>query len=114
MTDKYLKVQFVEISDFLCELSRDMNLIDRKIVRIGKKYKTGQAHEMVNVYVYAVAIIGHSIVELEQFVGETWQVSAEHDKTIYQRANDVLDEVKRFCVAHELNVRAGTIYASAA
>lgn len=101
-------VRFNEPSEFISELGKDVELVDRRLVRITGLYR--QVMGAVRDYsVVATAKVGPDLYRLEKYVGQLWGLKAEADKEVLRKGEEVKDQLDLACVELGLAVRAGLL-----
>ncbi len=99
-----VKVSFHDAEEFLDELRKDHDRIDRKLLRVTVRRR--YAPPFVHVAVVATAVVGNSVVTLEHRVGEVF-AGDEAGSPIPGRIQATLDRLAAEAEKLGLEVRAG-------
>lgn len=99
-----ITVSFNDPDEFLAELGRDLERIDRKILRVTVRRRYGQP--FVTVAVLATAAVGGTLVKLEHRVGECF-AGDERATGLANKTQTALDRLTVAATALGLDVRAG-------
>ncbi|MCE9561220.1 MAG: hypothetical protein K8U57_04120 [Planctomycetes bacterium] len=99
-----MKVQFHDPEEFLAEVRRDAERVDRKIVRvtIRRRYRP----PFVTMSVIATAVVSPTVITLDHRVGETFSGDG-HDSDLVTKATATIDKVTRVLNEIGLEVRPG-------
>lgn len=91
-----MKIKFSTVEDFLDELKRDKEKIERNIVRVNfERAGTKFSPNIWNVFLRAECIIAGHIVELRSFCGDLWghgMKADEETKRIFDDRRKHLEE----------------------
>jgi len=117
-----MKVQFNAVEEFLAELRADVDLIDRKVVRVTKTFRM-LPHGAQEIAIVATAVIGGEkivlngkgfeppvfIVRLDRFIGNVFfpREPVEEDKKVVERASQIAGEIENELQKMGMTVRAG-------
>ena len=101
--------RFTSPEEFIEELERDKDMIDRSIVRLTNlftltKVSPNIQHQSV-VATYKLLGRPNDIVRMEHFVGQLWGL--ERDKPVMDRAKEIQAAIEEACKRLDLEVRAG-------
>jgi hypothetical protein len=99
-----VKVNFHDPDEFLDELRKDQDRIDRKLLRVTVRRR--YAPPFVHVAVVATAVVGNSVVTLEHRVGEVF-AGDEAGSSIPGKIQAGLDRLTAEAEKLGLEVRAG-------
>lgn len=99
-----VRVNFNDPDDFLAELRKDHDCIDRSILRITVRRR--YAPPFVHVSVVASAVVGTTVVSLDQRIGETF-AGDEAGSPIPAKVRAALDHLTTEAEKLGLEVRAG-------
>ena len=99
-----VKVNFHDPDEFLDELRKDRDRIDRNILRVTVRRR--YAPPFVHVAVVATAVVGNTVVTLEQRLGEVF-AGDEAGSPIPNKIQTALDRLTAAAVKLGLEVRAG-------
>lgn len=97
-------VTFNDVHEYLTELGRDRDRVDRRILRVTVGRRYGAA--FVTVSVVATALVEGVVVRLDRVVGEAF-VGDEQGAGLAARTQTLLDELTEGGQALGLEVRAG-------
>lgn len=106
--DHRLRVRFTEPAEFLDELKRDRDLIERKIVRLSKLGKPSPDGAATAAYVVAGAIVAGRPVVLERYIGDLWGITAS-DNRVQRDAGQMMRELRAGLAELELDERGGML-----
>lgn len=104
-------VRFHHADEFLAELALDTDQIERKIVRT--TYRNDYQQPFTAVSVVASAIVAGHVVTLEQRCGNYMNRDDTDGKEVLDRADKVIEEVRRGAAKLGMEVRAGVFVAAA-
>lgn len=105
----YLRTRFSDVDEFVQELTVDVELVERRIVRITQTAQaTGPSGVLVRITVQAGAIVEGRPVILESRIGELWGESSRDDEVL-ARATAMTDDLTGRLGALGLEVRPGLL-----
>lgn len=101
----YLRVRFTEPDEFLAELQRDRDVVERRIVRVTKTVRP-----LMNGTIHRVAVEASAIVEgrpllFAQQIGDLW--GQARDVEVQERAAALIDVLEAGILELELEARPG-------
>ena len=99
-------IKFNSPSEFIEELQKDKELVERGIVRLTNLARDTQALPIRHLSVVATYKVKGEIVRLEKFCGQLWGHEPE-DSQAYGRAQGAHDTIKSACRAFGLEIRSG-------
>lgn len=99
-----MKVNFHDPDEFLDEVRKDHERVERRIVRITVRWQYVQP--FVHVAVIATTVVGNFVVALEHRIGETF-AGDEAGSPIPAKVRAALDHLTTEAVKLGLEVRAG-------
>ena len=99
-----ITIAFNDPDEFLEELARDRETVDRKILRVTVRRR--YASPFVTVSVVATALVGGQVVRLEQRIGQAF-AAAENVTEVATKTQAALDKLTEAGKALSLEVRAG-------
>lgn len=102
-----LFVRFNDPKEYIAELGRDHEHIDRGIVRLTQCVSQTAQPPIRHLLVVATARVGDTVVRFERFCGELWGKEFHQDTGIMKKAEAVMQHIEEACHALELEVRAG-------
>jgi hypothetical protein len=105
----YLVARFTEPREFVEDLARDVDLVERKIVRVSKVARPAMQSTVTRVSVHAGAIVADRPVILETLIGDLW--GAPDDAQVQAAATAAVNELTYDLQALGLQVRAGLLEA---
>ncbi len=100
-----MKVQFHAVEEFLVEITKDKDRVDQKILRLTVLRRFHDP--FVHMFLLATAVVGGTIVRLDQRLGECFAADATAAGTIGKKAEELLARLDREAAALGLEVRAG-------
>lgn len=101
-------VQFNDINEFLDELEKDRDHIQRGIVRITNQYRTSRLTASIqHLTVVATTRISGELVKLNVYCGDLWGLGK--DQPILEKAQDLQRTLVEKCTALSLEVRSGLL-----
>ena len=101
----YLVARFTDPREFVEELARDVDIVERKIVRVSKVARPAMEGTVTRVSVNAGAIVADRPVILETLIGDLWGFA--DDAKVQAAATAAVDELEHALQAIGLQVRAG-------
>ena len=103
-----MMVRFNSVEEFLAELAADVELVERKIVRVTNLFRQ-KSPSFHDVTVVASAIVRSHIVRLDRLVGAVMDTRdlTESDREVRARADGILTEIELKVQKMGLNARAG-------
>ena len=103
-----MRVTFSVVEEFLAELALDAHLVEDGIVRVTLRYQPVQDAPLVALSVVAGVVVGGTIVEVRQQIGNCfWPPSTEQDNTLQTKAREVRNRLVVKAQELHLSVRAG-------
>jgi hypothetical protein len=110
-------VRFSDPREFLEELAKDREHIERRIVRLTNFYRPSQRVPSIqHLSVVATARVGRDIIRLEVYCGDLWHLDlsactaqAGRDQPVLDRAKAIHTTIEEGCARLGLEVRAGMI-----
>lgn len=106
-------VKFNETDEFVNELTKDANKVERSIVRIvfRTSFDSGIPHIHILTLVASAVVDGH-VVRLERRCGSFWK-ETEEQKKVVEFAESHADRIRSACAEMKLEVRSGVFEAAA-
>lgn len=106
-----MTVAFRHVADYLVELKRDVDKIDRKIVRLEAVREFRSKLPNINtIVVHSTARIAGETVSLEHLCGEHWgEGFDDENKRTNEIRSNVEEAITKFCNDHGLEVRGGRL-----
>ncbi len=106
-----MKIKFSNPVDFIEELEKDKDKIDRGIVRVNyEQAGTKMSPNIWNVFLRAECIIAGHIVELRSFCGDLWGIGSDSDdqtkRTFDNKRKKLEEELARLGIT---DIRGGTL-----
>jgi len=99
-------VIFHAVEEFLKELEKDKDLVERKIVRLTNLYQQSQMTPVIrHLFVAATYKVAGEIVQFKQHVGDLW--NAEQDKKPLEKSIELQKHIEEVCKEYGLEIRAG-------
>jgi hypothetical protein len=105
----YLVARFTDPREFVQDLARDVDLVERRIVRLSKVARPAMQGTATRVSVNAGAIVADRPVILETLIGDLW--GSPEDAKVQAAATAAIDELEQALQAIGLHVRAGMLEA---
>jgi hypothetical protein len=105
------KVRLDFVEDFLAELGKDRELIDRDLVRIMYLTRTEGTLPFRQLFVVATCRVGLDILRLEYRAGEIFGPEHPESSTVVEHAGDTLKKLRTECERLGLEVRSGLLEA---
>lgn len=104
-----LSVRFTEPAEYLAELKRDRDLVERGIIRVALvQHAAGPAGVLIRLRVVAGAIVEGRPVIFERIIGDLWGQQAA-DAEVLERAQRIKGELEDGLIDLGLEVRGGTL-----
>ncbi|MCI0462771.1 MAG: hypothetical protein L0Z62_37970 [Gemmataceae bacterium] len=100
-----MKVQFHAVEEFLAEIARDKEQIDRGILRISILRRFHDP--FVHLFLLATAVVGGIVVRLDQRLGECFAADAAASAGIGKKGEELMARLGREAEQLGLEVRAG-------
>ena len=101
-------VQFNDVHEFLDNLDRDHDLVERRIMRVTNLYRQSKLTASIqHLSVVATARVSGEIVRLEVYCGDLWNLGS--DQAALEKASEVQRTLTEECARLDLDVRAGLI-----
>ena len=102
-------VKFNAPEEFLAELTKDVALVDRQIVRATNLYRQSTYSPGVqHLSVVATARVGSDIVRLDLYCGDLWHIERQ-DTPVTAKAERMRRALAEGCARLGLEVRAGML-----
>ncbi len=99
-------VVFNVAEEFLTELEKDKDLVERKIVRLTNLYQQSTMTPVIrHLFVVATYKVSGEIVQCKHFCGDLWNI--EQDEKTIQRSVAMQEKIEEACKRYGLEVRAG-------
>lgn len=103
-------VRFSDPKEFLEELAKDRDHVERRIVRLTNLYRPSQRVPSVqHLSVVATARVGREVVRLEVYCGDFWYLDKEKDQKVLDKAKALHTTIEEGCARLGLEVRAGVL-----
>ena len=102
-------VQFSDPEDFLAELEKDKEKVDRNLVRL--VYQSTPSRMSPNIQhlsVLATALVAGQVYRLEAYCGDLWRIESQ-DQPVYDKGKKVKEQIASGCAKLGLEVRGGVI-----
>jgi hypothetical protein len=100
-------VRVADVESFVDELRTDLDLVDRKIVRLALRFEGHSPARLC--YVVATARVAGEVLRLDKFAGELWGKEFPVDEETKRLADQIQDTIRTLCEAIDLDVRHGVI-----
>lgn len=101
-------VRFNQVEEFLEELAKDKDHIERGIVRLTNLYRPSrQVPSIQHLSVVATMRVGRDIIRLEVYCGDLWHL--DRDQPVLDRAKALHTTLEEGCARLGLEVRAGVL-----
>jgi hypothetical protein len=100
-----MKVQFHAVEEFLTEITRDRERIDRGILRVTVLRRFHDP--FVHVFLLATAAVGSTIVRLDQRLGECFAADATAAAGIGKKGDELMARLGKEAERLGLEVRTG-------
>lgn len=106
MSKRTITAHFSDPVEFIDELERDVDLIERRIVRLTQVTWPDASGALTHARVEAAAIVEGRVVRLVVYCGTLWGV-ASSDEPVRKRASELIDSITASLYSLELEPRAG-------
>ena len=100
-----MKVQFHAVEEFLAEITKEREQVDRRILRVTVLRRFHDP--FVHVFLLATAVIGGTIVRLDHRLGECFAMDTTATAGIGKKAEELMARLDREAQQLGLEVRAG-------
>jgi hypothetical protein len=106
-----MKIKFSNLVDFIEELEKDKDKIERGIVRVNfERVDLTFSPNICHVFIRAECIINRNIIELREFCGDLWGIgSASDDDTKKNYSNKKVNLEEGLHRLGITDIRGGTI-----
>jgi len=105
-------VRFNVYDEFLAELTKDIELVDRRIVRITNLYQGSTVSpSLKHLSVVATAKVGVDIVRLDVYCGDVWGLNTQHNDVTRKKAQDIQHRITQAGAQLGFEIRAGILEA---
>ena len=102
-------VNFSHPEDFLEELEKDKEKVDRGIVRLVYSFMPSKISPNIqHLRVVATALVAGQVYRLEHYCGDLWRIESQ-DKPVHDKGTRVKRLIEERCAALGLDVRGGAI-----
>ena len=102
-------VKFSDPEDFLEELQKDREKVDRHIVRLVYQVTpTKISPNIQHLSVLATALVADQVYRLEPYCGDLWRIERQ-DQPVYDKGRQVKEQIVVACAHLGLEVRGGAI-----
>lgn len=104
-----MRIQFSDLKEFQEELTRDQDLIHRRLIRVTKLFqRTGETANR-NIIVVAGALVPDEglLVELRVYCGTDWGKGLPISAETHERADKLIEQLEAWAKDHGIDVRAG-------
>jgi len=102
-------VRFNDVNEFLENLDKDRDLVDRRIVHVTNLYRASKLTASIqHLSVLATARISGEIVRLEVYCGDLWGITHQ-DEPVLAKADRVKGDLMEGAGSLDLDIRAGMI-----
>lgn len=101
-------VEFDNLSEFLAELSKDSQYVDRKIVRVMRRRRASVMSSAVAMSVIGTARVGSDIYRVECVCGALCGIQAA-DRQVLVQVREQLKNLRNGCTGLGLDVRSGVL-----
>lgn len=103
------QVKFSYLDDFLDELEKDKDKVDRGIVRLVYSFTpTKISPNIQHLSVVATARVAGQVYHLEVYCGDLWRIEGQ-DQAVRDKGKKVKKEIEEGCARLGLEVRGGSI-----
>ena len=106
-SDRRPMVKLTDVGEFIAELARDAELVERRIVRLTQEARAAHGGAFHYLLVHAGAVIGGQLVCLTAYAGQHRGEGMEETKRAYQRADELANRIRTACEAAGLETRPG-------
>lgn len=101
-----MKVKFNSSAEFLEEISKDKDMVERKIVRVTRLFASVKALPVKELSVVATAVVDSKIIRLDRPVGQIL-TGAFEDSEVQRQADRLVDTLCNSLSAVVYRSRAG-------
>lgn len=102
-------VKFSYPDDFLDELAKDKEKVDRGIVRLVYSFKPSKlSPNITHLSVVATALVAGQVYRLEHYCGDLWRIESQ-DQAVHDKGISVKKQIEYGCSRLGLEVRGGSI-----
>ena len=102
-------VNFSHPEDFLEELEKDKDQVDRGIVRLVYSFTPSKLSSNIShLSVLATALVAGQVYRLEHYCGDLWRIESQ-DKPVHDKGTRIKRLIEERCAALGLEVRGGAI-----
>lgn len=102
-------VKFSHPDDFLEELERDKEKVDRGIVRLVYSFTASKLSPNIqHLSVVATALVAGQVYRLEAYCGDLWRIE-DQDQPVHDKGMSVKKQIEYGCARLGLEVRGGAI-----
>ena len=101
-------VKFNDPEDFLAELTKDKEKVDRGIVRLVYSFNPSTHGITTHLSVVATALVGTQLYRLEAYCGDLWHIE-KMDQVTYDQGKQIKGMIEKRCATLGLEVRGGAI-----
>lgn len=102
-------VKFSYADDFLDELEKDKDKVDRGIVRLVYSSTPSKlSPNITHLSVVATALVEGQVYRLECYCGDLWRIEGQ-DEVVHQKGKEVKKAIEDGCARLGLEVRGGSI-----
>ena len=102
-------VNFSHPEDFLEELEKDKDLVDRRIVRLVYSFTPSKISPNIqHLSVVATALVPDQVYRLEYYCGDLWRIESQ-DQPVHDKGTRVKRLIEERCAHLGLEVRGGAI-----
>lgn len=109
-----ISVLFNSVDEFIEEMIKDADKIERRIVRVTKSFEsTSMSPKMCHVSVKCGYVVDGGLVELKRYCGLHWGLNNETDIKIMEKTEEIHKKIEKICNELKLEVRAGAFQAEA-
>lgn len=107
MNERQTVVKFNDVGEFIGEVTRDAELVERRIVRVSQARRPTEGGAVHHLLVYAGALVEGQLIALTCFAGEDWGREMDDTKLAYRHADTVANRIRDACERAGLEVRPG-------
>lgn len=100
-----MKVQFHSVDEFLAEITRDVDRLDRKILRVSIMQR--YSHPFLEISMVSTAVVGGVVVRLDRRIDSCFFCDETELARLRQRAKEQMEAVETSARNLGLEVRAG-------
>ena len=106
MSKRTVAGHFTEPGEYLAEVERDKDLVERSIVRVAKIGELDYTTALTEVCVESAAVIEGRVVRLRTYCGSLWGLG-DADEKVHQRASQLVEQLEAGLTDAGLEVRSG-------